>query len=243
LGIPYIYVIGIYPSLDPFSNESAVLRVTVLENPDGAEPSYLALYFGIVIMSFPRQSIQQDQFLLESLSTATVELIEKLLEELLIFIATGKISAAPEHKGLIYCLLEPIMTFLNIAVLIGTAGLYLAAFEAIVLCQALIVGGKDLRITNRIDRTGQIVGSVILRDSSELPEGVLQTRTEAFMALREANCAGLPVGVAQDKVVQHVVEGNPIDGDAQGFHPGEIRFAPFARSIDLRKEDLIDRPF
>jgi len=201
LGIPYVYMIGIYPSLNPFSNESAVLRVTVLENPDRAEPSDLALYFGIVIMSFSRQSIQQDQFLLESLSTAAVELIEKLLEELLIFIATSKISAAPEHKGLIYRLLEPIMTFLNIAVLIRTARLYLVALEAIVLCQAPVVVSKDLRITDRIDRTGQIVGSVILRNSADLPESVLQTRTEAFIALREAYCASLPVRVAQDEVV------------------------------------------
>ena len=154
MGIPYVYVIGIYPSLDPFSNESAVLRVTVLENPDGAEPSYLALYFGIVIVSFSRQSIQEDQFLLESLSTSAVELIEKILEELLIFIVAGKISAAPEHKGLIYSLLEPIMTFLNIAVLIRTTRLDLVAFEAIVLCQTLVVGSKDLRIPHLIDRTG-----------------------------------------------------------------------------------------
>jgi hypothetical protein len=51
------------------------------------------------------------------------------------------------------------------------------------------------------------------------------------------------VGIAQDKVVQHLVEGNPIYGDAQWFHPGEVRFAPFAGLIDLMQENLIARPF
>ncbi len=84
---------------------------------------------------------------------------------------------------------------------------------------------------------------MILQDPAELPEGVLQTRTEAFIALREADCAGLPVGVAQDKVVQHVVERNPIDGDTKGLHPCEVRLAPFTGLVDLREENLIAWPF
>jgi hypothetical protein len=61
-----------------------------------------------------------------------------------------------------------------------------------------------------------------VRTFAELPESVLQTRTEAFILLREAVWAGLSVGIAQDEMVRHVVERNPIDGHAQGFHPGEI---------------------
>ena len=87
-------------------------------------------------MPFSRQSIQNSQFLFEPLATAAVELIEELLEKLLIFITARKIPAAPEHKGLIYDLLEPMMTLFNVAVLIRTAGLYLLALEAIVTGQA-----------------------------------------------------------------------------------------------------------
>ena len=36
---------------------------------------------------------------------------------------------------------------------------------------------------------------------------------------------------------------HPVDGDPQGLHPGEVRFAPFAGLIDLREEDFIARPF
>jgi hypothetical protein len=60
------------------------------------------------------------------------------------------------------------MTLFNIAVLIRTTGLYLVAFEAAVLCQAPVVVGKDLRITYRINRTGQIVGSVVLRKQRDV---------------------------------------------------------------------------
>ncbi len=146
-------MIGIYAGLDPFPNEPAVQRVTVLEDPDRAEPSYLALYLGMVIMPFSRQLTQDSQFLFKPLFTPAVELIEELGQELLIFITAGKIPAAPEHKGLIYSLLEPIMTFLNITVLIRTARLYLVAFKAVVFCQAPVVVGKDLRIADLVDGT------------------------------------------------------------------------------------------
>jgi hypothetical protein len=114
------------------------------------------------------------------------------------------------------------MTLFDIAVLIRAARLYLLAFEAVVICQTPVVVGKDLWIADLVDRTGQIVGSVISGDSAELPEGVLQACTETFVALREADRAGLPVGVAQDKVVQHMIEGNPVYSDTQRFHPGEV---------------------
>ena len=146
-------MVGIYAGFDPFPNEPAVQRVTVLENSDRAEPSHLALYLGMVIMPFSRQLTQDGQFLFKPLSTTAVELVEELGQELLILITTDKILAAPEHKSLIYRLLEPVMTFFNITVLIRTAGLYLVAFKAIVFCQAPVVVGKDLRVADLVDGT------------------------------------------------------------------------------------------
>ena len=107
-------MVGIYAGFDPFPNEPAVQRVTVLEDPDRAKTSYLALYLGMVIMPFSRQLTQDGQFLFKPLSATAVELVEELGQELLILITTDKILAAPEHKSLIYRLLEPVMKFFNI---------------------------------------------------------------------------------------------------------------------------------
>jgi hypothetical protein len=130
--------------------------------------------------------MQEGQLLLESLPTTAVELIEELFEELLIFLAAGKIPASPQHQGLINGLLETMMTLFNIAVLMRAARLYLLAFKAVVAGQTPVLVGEDLWIADLVDGTGQIIGSVVLSDSAELPERVLQTRTETFAALREA---------------------------------------------------------
>ena len=82
---------------------------------------------------------------------------------------------------------------------------------------------------------------MVLRHPTQLPQGILQTQTQALIALREAHRPRLPVRPAQHKMIQHVCKGNPADRDAQTLHMREVRFTPFPRLIDLGEEDFLAR--
>jgi hypothetical protein len=81
------------------------------------------------------------------------------------------------------------------------------------------------------------------RNSSQFPQGVLQTFAEALEALGEADGAGLPVGVGEHEVIDHVVERFAEDGDAEFGHAGEVTLGEPPRLVNLREEDLLGRPF
>ncbi len=81
------------------------------------------------------------------------------------------------------------------------------------------------------------------RNSSQFPQGVLDSFGEALKALGEADGAGLPVGVGEDEVIDHVVEQLAEDGDAELGHAGEVTLGEPPRLVDLREEHLLGRPF
>jgi hypothetical protein len=84
---------------------------------------------------------------------------------------------------------------------------------------------------------------VPLGDSSQFPQGVLQALAEALEALGEADGAGLPVGVGEHEVIDHVVERLAEDGDAELGHAGEVALGEASGFVDLGEEDLLGRPF
>jgi hypothetical protein len=81
------------------------------------------------------------------------------------------------------------------------------------------------------------------RNSSQFPEGVLQTFGETLEALGEADGASLPVGIGEDEVIDDVVERLAEDGDSELGHAGKITLGEPARLVDLGEEDLLGGPF
>jgi len=90
-----------------------------------------------------------------------------------------------------------------------------------------------------LDGGGQAIGPMKLRYAAQLPQGVLQALTEALQALGETDGAGLPVGVGQDEVVNHVIEREAIDGHAQFGAVGEVAGTQACGIMDLGEEDLL----
>lgn len=165
------------------------------------------------------------------------------LEERLIVTSIGEIAAASEHQGLIHGLLEAVMTLLDVAILVGLSRLDRLAFEAIMGEQSLVASSEQLGFGVAVDRRGQAIGAVSPGDSSQFPEGVLQTFGEALEALGEADGAGLPVGVGEHEVIDQVVERLAEDGDAELGHAGEVALGETSRLMDLGEEHLLGRPF
>jgi hypothetical protein len=171
--------------------------------------------------------------------TPGVEPGQQLLEEGGVAVAAGEVPAAPQHQGLIQCLLEAVVPLLHVAVFVALAGLDGLSPEAVVAQQGLVSPLEDVGVGPWLHRGGQPVGAMQLRHAAQLPEGVLQALAETLQALGETDRARLPVGVGQDEVVDQVREGGASEGDAQLGAVGEVGGSQPPGVMDLGEEDLL----
>jgi hypothetical protein len=190
-----------------------------------------------------RERRQHGHLFTETLLSVGIAPGHEPLEERLIVAPAGEIAAASEHQGLVDGLFEAVMALLDVAILVGLSRPDRLAFEPIVREQSLVASSEHLGLGVAVDRGGQAIGAVSLGDSSQFPQGVLQALAEALEALGEADGAGLPVGVGEHEVIDHVVEGVAEDGDAELGHAGEVALGEPPRLMDLREEDFLGRPF
>jgi hypothetical protein len=171
---------------------------------------------------------------------AGIGLLEQLSQEHLVSVPAGEVPAAPQHQGLVQGPLELVMALLDVAVLMALASLDGLGLQAVVLQQGLVTLLERLGPFDAwLDSGGQAVGAVQLRHAAQLPQGVLQALAEALQALREADGAGLPVGVGQDEVVDQVVERDAAEGHAQVGAMREVAGTQPPGVMDLGEEDLL----
>jgi hypothetical protein len=161
----------------------------------------------------------------------------------LVLAAAREVAAAPQQEGLVDGLLEPVMALLDVAVLVGLAGLDRLGLEAVVRKQGLVPPGERPGVRIGVDRRGQAIGAMPPGNPSQFPQGVLQPFAEALEALGEADRAGLPVGVGEHEVVDQVVERFAGDGDAEFGHVSEVTLGEPPGLVALREEHLLGRPF
>src|SRR5213082_2355278 len=85
----------------------------------------------------------------------------------------------------------------------------------------------------------EMVSSVLLWHSTQLPERFLDPLSQGLKRFAEAQADRLCVGVGEHKVIDHVREGFPCNGHAQILHMGEIRLCSLARLVSLLKEHFV----
>jgi hypothetical protein len=241
--VPDLECFGSDMNINLFANQSAGQRVGIATDVDRAtridprfEPSGHLQPSG-------RQRRQHGHFFSETLLSVGIAPGHELLEEQLIVASAGEITAPSQHQGLVDGLFETVMTLLDVAILVGLSRLDRLAFEPVMREQSLVTASEHLGLGIAVDRGGQAIGAVPPGDSSQFPQGVLQALTEALKALAEADGAGLPVGVGQHEVIDHVVERLAEDGDAELGHAGKVRLGEPTRLVDLGEEDLLGRTF
>lgn len=236
---------GLGPDVDIhlFPDQSAGQRVGVAADMDRAPGIDPGLEPSRHLQPASRQGRQHGHFLMNTLLSIGIASGHELLEERLVVASAGEITAPPQHQSLVDGLLEAVVTLLDVAILVGLSRLDRLAFEAIMREQCLISPGEQLGFGSVVDRGGQAIGAVSPRDSSQFPQGVLQPFTEALETLREADRAGLPVGVGEHEVIDQVVERFAEDGDAELGHAGEVALGESPRLVDLCEEYLLGRPF
>ncbi len=241
--VPDVEGLGPDVDIDLFADQTAGQRIRVAADVDRAPRIDPRLEPPGHLQPATRQGRQHGHFLSETLLSVGIASGHELLEERLVVASAGEIAAPAKHQGLIDGLLETMMTLLDVAILVGLPGLDRLAFELVMREQSLVSPREHLGFGIAVDRGGQAIGAVSPRDSSQFPQGVLQPFAEALEALREANGAGLPVGVGEHEVIDKVTERLAEDGDAELGHASEVRLGEPTRLVDLREEHLLGRPF
>ena len=88
----------------------------------------------------------------------------------------------------------------------------------------------------------QVIGTMLLWDATNLPEGFLDPLSQGLEAFAEANAGSFGVGGSQHKVIDHVRKGFSCNGHAQILHMGEIGLGSLSGLVSLFKDDLLLRP-
>jgi hypothetical protein len=241
--VPDLQSFGPDVDLDPLADQLARYRVDVPADVDRAPrgdphldpPAHLQP---------PGWQRRQDGLLLgDPLAPVRVPPGHDLAEECLVRAACGELATPPQQEGLVDRLLEPVVTLLDVPVLVGLPRPDRLGFQAVMDQQRLVPPGEHLGVGVGLDRGTEAVGAVLPGNPSQFPQRVLQPLAQALPALREADRAGLPVGVGQHEVVDQVVERYARNRDAQLGHVGEVRGAEPPRFVGLREEHLLGWPF
>lgn len=241
--VPDVKSFGTYVNINLFADQSAGQRIDVAADVDRAPGIDSRLEPSRHLQPASRQGRQRGSFFMETLLSIGIATRHELLEERLIVATAGEITAPSQHQGLVDSLFETMMTLLDVAILVGLSRLDCLAFEAVMREQCLVSLCEHFGFWIAVDRGGQAIGAVSPGDSSQFPQGVLQPFAEALETLGEADRAGLPVGVGEHEVIDHVVERFAEDGDAELGHAGEITLGEPPRLVHLGEEHLLGRPF
>ena len=241
--VPDVEGLGPHMDIDLFADQAARQRVGVAADVDRAARIDPGLEPPGHLQPASRQRRQHGHLLMKTLPSIGIASGHELLEEQLIVASAGEIAAASEHQGLVDGLLEAVMTLLDVAILVGLSRLDRLAFEPIMREQSLVASSEHLGLGIAVDRRGQAISAVPPGDSSQFPQGVLQALAEALEALGETDGAGLPVGIGEHEVIDHVVERLAEDGDAELGHAGEVALREPARLMNLCEEHLLGWPF
>ncbi len=165
-----------------------------------------------------------------------------MVEEPFVVRSFLEVAAAAEHQRLIDSGLESVMALFGISILMGLADVDGLSFQAVVGQQGTITLLEQITIAKVVHRGGEPIGAVHLGNPSQFPESVLEPLAEALETLGKADCDSLPIGIGQDKVIDHVIKRLAGQRDLQVVHVREVGGTQLAGPVDLIEEDLLGRP-
>lgn len=130
------------------------------------------------------------------------------------------------------------MGLLDIAVLMRNASLVSGRLHAIMRHQGGIARGKVLAsvLVKLMHGGGKVVGAMLERHPTKLPEARLDPFGQRLEALREADLHGFDVGVGQDQMVEQVREGLVGQRDAKVGHMREVGLGAHSGVMDLGED-------
>jgi hypothetical protein len=168
---------------------------------------------------------------------------DQILQKLFVGGSVRKIPAPPDSQCLVNGLFEPIMGLFHIPVFMRHPSIVPGGLHPVVLHEGLVAKGPifPLFFAQLPHSCTQVVGAVLLWNPTQLPERFLDPLSQGLEGFAKADARCFCIGGRQHKVIDHVWEGLPCNGDAQILHLGEIRLCSLARLVSLLKDDLLLR--
>src|SRR6266849_2962713 len=87
-------------------------------------------------------------------------------------------------------------------------------------------------------RSTQMVGAMLLWDTTNLPERFLQTFGECLKGFTETDTGCLGVGVGQHQMIEHMRKGCARNGNPKIFHMSKVGLGTFDGNMLLFKNDI-----
>jgi hypothetical protein len=156
-------------------------------------------------------------------------------------LATGKLPAPPQEQGLLHRLLEAPMGLLDVPVLMPRRRVGRLRHQPVVGQQGPVLRRVHFRVPVLMHRQTHPVRPMPGRHAPQRPQGFLQALTQAGETLGKTQADVLPVRLGQDKMVDQVGEGLPLDRHRQGGHLREVGGPQPTRLMHLREEHFLGR--
>src|SRR6266851_6735157 len=84
----------------------------------------------------------------------------------------------------------------------------------------------------------QMIGAMLVWDTTDLPERFLQPFGERLKGFTETHTGCLGVGVGQHQMIEHMRKWCSRNGDPEILHMGKVGLGTFAGNVLLFKHDL-----
>src|SRR5713101_6322005 len=170
-----------------------------------------------------------------------VAFVDQILQKMFVGRTTRKIPAPSDSQRLVNGLLETMMGLFHIPIFMRHPSIVPGGLHPVVLHEGLVAKRPvfSLLLAQVPHGGAEMVSAVLLWNSTKLPERFLDPLSQSLKRFAEAQADRFCVGVGEHKVIDHMREGLPCNGDAQILHMGEIRLRSLAGLVPLLKDHFL----
>src|SRR6266487_2732501 len=135
------------------------------------------------------------------------------------------------------------MRLLDIPIFMSDSDIVPGGLHAVVRHQPLVPNGPifSFRLTEVAHRSTQMISSMLLWHSANLPQRFLDPFRERLKGLAETDRSRFHIRVGEHEMIDQVGKWLSCNRDAQIVHMGKIRLCSFSRRMDLLKHDIFLR--
>src|SRR6266705_6893906 len=135
------------------------------------------------------------------------------------------------------------MRLLDIPIFMSDSDIVPGGLHAVMRHQPLIPNGPifSFRLAEVAHRSAQMISSMLLWHSANLPQSFLDPFSQGFKGLAETDGSSFHIRVGEHEMIDHVGKWLSCNRDAQIFHMGKIRLCSFSGGMHLFKDDVFLR--
>src|SRR5713226_418282 len=133
------------------------------------------------------------------------------------------------------------MGLLDIPIFMSDGDIVPGGLHAVVGHQPLVSNGPifSFRLAELAHRRAQMISSMLLWHSANLPQSFLDPFRERLKRLAETDGSRFHIRVGEHEMIDQMSKGFSRDRDSEIFHMGEIGLSPFSRGMHLFKDDVL----